>query len=54
MSEDDYQRIVERVSQSVAQPMIATDTGLEAAQQMGQMATQEEIEFVTNGRRRSA
>ena len=49
MSENDYQRIVERVSQSVAQPMIATDTGIEAAQQMGQIATQEEIEWAIAG-----
>jgi hypothetical protein len=49
MSENDYQRIVERVSQSVAQPMIATDTGIEAAKQMGQLATQEEIEWAIVG-----
>ena len=49
MSENDYQRIVERVAQSVAQPMIATDTGIEAAQQMGRLATQEEIEWAIVG-----
>jgi hypothetical protein len=49
MSESDYQRIVERVSQSIAQPMIATDTGVEAAQQMGQLATQEEIAWAIVG-----
>jgi hypothetical protein len=49
MSESDYQRIVERVSQSVAQPMIATDTGIEAAQRMGQLAAEEEIEWAIVG-----
>ena len=29
MSEDGYQRLVERVLQSVANPMISTDTGVE-------------------------
>lgn len=42
MSEDDYQRIVEHVLQSAAQPMISTDTGVEAAQKAGQLAAQEE------------
>ncbi len=49
MSEADYQRIVEHVLQSVAQPMIATDTGMEAAQQAGQLAAQEEIEWAIAG-----
>ena len=49
MSESDYQRIVERVSQSVAQPMIGTDTGIEAAQRMGQLAAEEEIEWAIVG-----
>ena len=49
MSEDDYQRIVEQVMQSVAQPMIATDTGVEAAQKVGQLATQEEVEWAVAG-----
>lgn len=49
MSKNEYQRIVERVAQSVAQPMIATDTGIEAAQQMGQLATQEEIDWAIVG-----
>jgi hypothetical protein len=49
MSEDDYQRIVEQVLQSIAQPMIATDTGVEAAQRAGQLATQEEVEWAVAG-----
>lgn len=49
MSEDDYQRIVEQVLQNVAQPMIATDTGVDAAQQAGQLAAQEEIEWAVAG-----
>ena len=49
MSESDYQRIVERVLQNVAQPMISTDVGVEAAQQAGQIAAQEEIEWAVAG-----
>lgn len=49
MSEDDYQRLVERVLQSVANPMISTDTGLEAAQEAGRLADQEEIEWAVAG-----
>ena len=49
MSEADYQRIVEHVLQNVAQPMIATDTGIEAAQQMGQLAAREEVEWAIAG-----
>ena len=49
MTENDYQRIVEQVAQSLAQPMIATDTGVEAAQQAGQLAAQEEIEWAIAG-----
>lgn len=49
MSEEDYQRIVERVLQSAASPMIATDVGLEAAQQVGALAAQEEIEWALAG-----
>lgn len=49
MSENDYQRIVEQVAQSLAQPMIATDTGIEAAQQAGQLAAQEEIDWAIAG-----
>lgn len=49
MSESDYQRIVERILESVANPTISTDTGLEAAQQFGEMATREEIEWAIAG-----
>ncbi len=49
MSESEYQRLVERVLQGVAQPMIATDTGVEAAQQVGKMAEQEEIAWALAG-----
>ncbi len=49
MSESDYQRVVERMLENVANPTISTDTGLEAAQQVGQLAAQEEIEWAVAG-----
>lgn len=49
MSENQYQRVIEHISQHAAQPMIATDTGLEAAKQAGQVAAQEEIEWAVAG-----
>jgi hypothetical protein len=49
MSENEYQRLVERILQGVAQPMIATDTGIEAAQQVGKLAEQEEIAWAVAG-----
>ncbi len=49
MSESDYQRVVERMLENVANPTISTDTGLEAAQQVGQLAAQEEIEWAIAG-----
>jgi hypothetical protein len=49
MSEDDYKRLVERVLQNPANLMIATDTGIEAAQQAGQLAAQEEIDWAVAG-----
>ncbi len=49
MSEDDYQQLVERVLQNVASPTISTDTGLEAAQTVGRLADQEEIEWAVAG-----
>ena len=49
MSENEYQRLVERVLQGAAQPMIATDTGVEAAQQVGKLAEQEEIAWALAG-----
>jgi hypothetical protein len=49
MSESDYQRIVEHVAQSLASPMISTDTGIEAARQAGHLAAQEEVEWAVAG-----
>lgn len=49
MSESDYQRIVEHIIQSAANPMIATDVGIEAAQKFGELAVQEEIEWALAG-----
>lgn len=49
MSENDYQQLIERVLQDAAKLMIATDTGIEAAQQVGQLAAQEEIEWALAG-----
>lgn len=49
MSENDYKQLVERVLQNTANLMIATDTGIEAAQQMGQLAEPEEIEWAVAG-----
>ena len=49
MSEDDYRRIVEHVLQNAAQPMISTDTGVEAARKAGELAAREEIEWAVAG-----
>lgn len=49
MSENDYKQLIERVLQNVAHPTISTDTGLEAAQAIGQLAAQEEIEWAIAG-----
>jgi hypothetical protein len=49
MSESEYKQLVERMLQNAAQPTISTDTGLEAAQQAGQLANQEEIEWALAG-----
>jgi hypothetical protein len=49
MSETEYKQLVERMLQNVAQPTISTDTGIEAAQQIGQIASQEEIEWAIAG-----
>ncbi|MGE0886575.1 MAG: hypothetical protein AB7P14_23805 [Blastocatellales bacterium] len=49
MSESDYQRIVEHIIQSAANPMIATDTAIEAAQKFGEMAEQEQIGWALAG-----
>lgn len=49
MSENEYKQLVERVLQDTANLMIATDTGIEAAQKVGQLALQEEIEWALAG-----
>ncbi len=49
MSENDYKQLVERALQNLSNLMIATDTGIEAAQQMGQIAAREEIEWALAG-----
>jgi len=49
MSEDDYKQLVERALQNPSNLMIATDTGIEAAQQMGRLAAREEIEWALAG-----
>ncbi len=49
MSEHDYKQFVERALQNTSNLMIATDTGIEAAQQMGQLAAGEEIEWALAG-----
>ncbi len=49
MSEQEYQQLVGRILENAAHPTISTDTGLEAAQQIGQLANQEEIEWAVAG-----
>lgn len=49
MSEDDYQQLVERMLENTSVPMISSDTGLEAAQKIGQLASQQEIEWAVAG-----
>ena len=49
MSEKDYQQLISRMLENAASPMISSDTGVEAAQQAGQLATQEEIEWAVAG-----
>ncbi len=49
MSEGDYQRLIGRMLENTSVPMISSDTGLEAAQKMGQLAAQEEIEWAVAG-----
>jgi hypothetical protein len=49
MSEADYQRIVQRVTQSIAVPTLLSDTGIETAQQLGALAAQEEVEWAIAG-----
>jgi len=49
MSESDYQELVERMLENTSVPTISSDTGLEAAQKIGQLASQEEIEWAVAG-----
>ena len=49
MSENDYKQIIDRILENAANPTISTDTGLEAAQMVGQMANREEIEWAVAG-----
>lgn len=49
MNEKTYQQLVERVLQDTSKLMITTDTGIEAAQQAGQLAVQEEIAWAVAG-----
>jgi len=49
MTESDYQRLVERILENTAVPMISSDTGLEAAEKIGRLAAQEEIEWAVAG-----
>ncbi len=49
MSENEYKQLIERVLQDPAKLMIATDTGIEAAQKAGELAAQEEIEWAVAG-----
>lgn len=50
MSENDYHQLIERMLENNASsPMISSDTGVEAAQKAGQLATQEEIEWAVAG-----
>jgi len=41
MSEDEYQQLVERVRESIANPTISTDTGVEAVQKVSELAAQD-------------
>jgi hypothetical protein len=49
MSENEYQQLVGRMLENVAQPTLSSDTGLEAAQEIGALANQEEIEWALAG-----
>jgi hypothetical protein len=49
MSESEYQQLVERMLENTSVPMISSDTGLEAAQKIGQLAAQEEVEWAVAG-----
>jgi len=49
MTDSEYQELVKRVMQNVANPTISTDTGLEAAQEVAALAAQEEVEWAIAG-----
>ena len=49
MSATEYLQLVERVLQSAANPVISTDTGVEAVQTVAQFANQEEIDWAIVG-----
>ncbi len=49
MSKNEYQRLIDRMLENTAIPMISSDTGLEAAQQVGAIASKEEIEWAVAG-----
>jgi len=50
MTEEAYKQLVERMLENdAASPMISSDTGVEAARQAGELATQEEIEWAVAG-----
>jgi len=50
MSENEYKQLVERMLENDAtSPMISSDTGVEAAQKVGELAAQEEIEWAVAG-----
>jgi hypothetical protein len=49
MSESEYKKLVERVLHSVSNPMISTDTGVEAVHEISKLAEQEEISWAVAG-----
>ncbi len=49
MSENDHQNLINRMLENISAPMISSDTGMEAAQQIGKIAAQEEIEWAIAG-----
>ncbi len=49
MSENEYKKLVERMLENTSVPMISSDTGMEAAKQIGELAAQEEIEWAVAG-----
>lgn len=46
---DHHQQLVKRILENIATPMISSDTGVDAAQRVGQLATQEEIDWAVAG-----